>query len=164
MDFGVWGVQNTVSISLRYYKIIYNYATNSLVAQNRTKNYPRCLKSYRPQIWKDFDVEDVWTTILIFQHNRIIFKCFKVKVRCFTFYILHFMPNAFLFKLYVLLFGFYLYAFLYTFWLMLFSLCFTLYTLHFMLYILYLTLDPFHSHTSNRIKIFLSYISLNHIT
>ena len=163
MDFGVWGVQNTVSISLRYYKIIYNYATNSLVAQNRTKNYPRCLKSYRPQIWKDFDVEDVWTTILIFQHNRIIFKCFKVKVRCFTF--LFYTLCLMLFSLSNMFYSlwFYLHAFLYTFWLMLFSLCFTLYTLHFMLYILYLTLDPFHSHTSNRIKIiFESYFIKSH--
>ena len=163
MDFGVWGVQNTVSISLRYYKIIYNYATNSLVAQNRTKNYPRCLKSYRPQIWKDFDVEDVWTTILIFQHNRIIFKCFKVKVRCFTF--LFYTLCLMLFSLSNMFYSlwFYLHAFLYTFWLMLFSLCFMLYTLHFMLYILYLTLDPFHSHTSNRIKIiFESYFIKSH--
>ena len=133
--FLVFEVCKTLFQSLRYYKIIYSYATNSLVAQNRTKNYLRCLKSYRPQIWKDFDVEDVITTILFFQHNRIIFKCFKVKVRCLTFYILHFMLNAFLFKLYVLLFVILSSCFLIHF--LIDAFLFMLHALYFTLYALY---------------------------
>ena len=125
--------------SLRYYKIIYSYATNPLVAQNRTKNYLRCLKSYRPQIWNYFNVPDIWTTILISQHNRIIFKCFNLKVRWIIIYILHFMLNFFLLKLYVLLFVIFSLCFLVhflidTFLFMLHALYFTLYTLHFIPY------------------------------
>ena len=93
------------------------------------KKYLTCLKSYRPQIWKDFDVQYVWTIILISQYNRMIFKWFKLKIRCFTIYILNFLLNAFLFKLYVLLF-------------VIFSLCFLVHflidTFLFMLHALYI--------------------------
>ena len=85
----------------------------------------------------------------------------KLDALHFIFYTLCLMLFSLSYMFYFL--WFYLYAFLYTFWLMLFSLCFMLYTLHFMLYMLYLTLDPFHSHTSNCIKIiFESYFIKSH--